>query len=73
MSQTPKILIVNTETNVEELRDMSPEELEEYNSVLSDAEVFMTKHSEDVVKKEAAIAKLVALGLSEEEIRAMGI
>lgn len=73
MSDIPKIINIDLNLNAEEFRDMRDVELEQYEEVLADAENYIMQHNEKVSKKEAAIGKLVALGLSEEEIRAMGL
>lgn len=59
---TNKILSVDLETNTEELRAMSSSEAMDYSSVLENSETFINK-------KQQALNKLYALGLTEEDIK----
>lgn len=59
---TNKILSVDLETNTEELRVMSSSENIDYSSALENSETFINK-------KQQALNKLYALGLTEEDIK----
>jgi hypothetical protein len=62
---TNKVLYIDVETGVEELRDQTPEELEQHNAdSLAHEQDRLLKES----KKEIAIAKLLALGLTPEDL-----
>lgn len=69
----PRILVVSLDSNSEEFREMTDAEYEEYLDVTSMALELAKNEKEKIRKKEEAIAKLVALGLTEEDLRAMGI
>lgn len=61
---TNKILDINLETNTEELRDMNNSEIASYSSALENSETFINQ-------KQQALLKLQALGLTEEDIKAV--
>ena len=65
---TPKILIINAATGVEELRDMNAEELAQLEADLaSDAEKESAKASVEAKKQEV----LAKLGLTQDEVTAL--
>lgn len=75
MTDTPTILEVNCETGEETVRPLNAEELAQR---AKDAENFAAKEAEREAEaqakadaKAAAIAKLAALGLTEEEATAL--
>lgn len=70
-NNTPKVLIIDLENNTNELRSMNNQETQEYNTILQELETVINNHKTKVTQKEIAIAKLVALGLTEEDIRAV--
>jgi len=62
--KTTKILHINAQTKTEELRDMNSSESVDYASVLDASQNFINK-------KKQALSKLYALGLTEEDIKAV--
>ena len=56
-----------------ELVTMSNEQFSNYNAIVQEAEQVMVSKKEEQIKKENAIAKLVALGLTEEDLRSVGL
>ncbi len=65
---TNKVLYINVETGIEELRDQTAEELAQHNAdTLAYEQDQLAKES----KKQAAIAKLAALGLTPEDLSAL--
>jgi hypothetical protein len=66
-----KIRIHNTETNEIIDRDMNNEEILKHNNTLQEAENLRIKLAQEQARKESAIAKLKALGLTEEEVKSI--
>lgn len=64
---------VDSQSGVQQIREMTKQESEQYISDASEANSILEAIKEKARKKEEAIAKLVGLGLTEEDIRAMGI
>jgi hypothetical protein len=54
-------------------RNMDAQELKEYEAAIERAEVQAKLLQENLVKKAAAEAKLVALGLDLDDLRALGL
>ncbi len=52
-------------------RDMTKEELESYTKITDEASALIQAEKDAAVAKEIAIAKLVTLGLTESDIRAV--
>lgn len=52
-------------------RDMTKEELESYTKITDEASALIQAEKDAAVAKEIAVAKLVALGLTESDIRAV--
>ena len=52
-------------------RDMTSEEISAYQTVTAEASSLIQAQKDAVIAKEAAIAKLVELGLTEADIRAV--
>ena len=61
-----KEMIVNCETGEQTIRDLTPEEI-------AFAEDFDRRNDEAQAKREAALSKLAALGLSADDLRALGL
>jgi hypothetical protein len=61
---TPKILTIDLENNTEELRSLTLSESSDYSSAIQNSEAFIDK-------KQQALLKLQALGLTEEDIKAV--
>ena len=66
-----KIIEANCETGEVLERDMTAEEQELHASMLADGEKFEQAASEEAAAKASALAKLQALGLTEEEVKAL--
>lgn len=66
-----KIVQANCETGEVVERDMTVEEKSIYESMLSDVEQFEQTASDAAANKAAALAKLQALGLTEDEVKAL--
>jgi hypothetical protein len=71
--QRPNTVVHNSETGQVEEREMTLEEFELYQDTVDDAQVIITADKIQEQQKEAAVAKLIALGLTEADLRALGI
>jgi membrane protein involved in colicin uptake len=71
---TNKVLYINVETGIEELRDQTAEELAQREA---DAKAFADAKAAEAnakaVAKAAAEAKLAALGLTADDLKALGL
>jgi hypothetical protein len=67
------IVIHNTETNEIIERDMTSEELAQHQKDLANAEAEQIKKQEKADAKAAAEAKLTALGLTADDLKALGL
>jgi hypothetical protein len=56
-----------------ELVPMSDEQFSNYKTVVEEAEQVMLSKKQEQIKKENALGKLVALGLTEEDLRSVGL
>ena len=63
----------NVETGEIIEREMSAEELAEYDNAQLEAEATATKQAEVKAAKAAAQAKLAALGLTTDDLKALGL
>jgi hypothetical protein len=72
-NQRPNIVIHNSETGQVEEREMTVEEFELYQDTVDDAQVIITAEKIQEQQKEAAVAKLIVLGLTEADLRALGL
>jgi len=61
-----KEMIVNCKTGEQTIRDLTPEEI-------AFAEDFDRRNDEAQAKRTAALAKLEALGLNEDDLKALGL
>ncbi len=68
-----KIVIHNTETGEIIGRDMTPEELAQHQKDLANAQAEQIKKQEKAAAKIAAEAKLAALGLTPDDLKALGL
>jgi phosphopantetheinyl transferase (holo-ACP synthase) len=66
-----KIRIHNPETNQIIDRDMTEQELFNYNTASQEDDSLRIKIAQEKARKESAIAKLKALGLTEEEVKSI--
>ena len=69
----PIVKIVNAETGEEIERAMNVEEFAQYEKDKADAEATATKEAEIQAAKSAAQAKLAALGLTADDLKALGL
>jgi hypothetical protein len=69
----PIIKIVNAETGEEIEREMNAQELAQYEKDKAEAETAATKQAEAETAKTAAQAKLAALGLTVDDLKALGL
>lgn len=70
---TPQILIVNVETGEEIVRDMNAEELAQLEQDEAEAAQRAVQQAEAEAAKSAAEAKLAALGLTTDDLKALGL
>ena len=72
---TEPIIVVehNIETDEYIIRDMTDEELEQRKKDELESELKMQQFADSAAKKAAAEAKLEALGLSTDDLKALGL
>jgi len=70
---TLEISIVNAETGEQIIREMNAEELALHQKDLSDAAQKAAKEAALEAAKEAAQSKLVGLGLTSDDLKALGL
>ena len=72
-----KKAITNIETGITELVDMTAEEIADYNEYKSKTEKEiaedLARRTANEAKRSAALAKLEALGLDEDDLKALGL
>jgi hypothetical protein len=71
MNNRPKVLEINVETGLEIERDFTDDEMAELELRDIQAEQMLNNILSKVAARESALAKLAALGLTEEEIGAL--
>lgn len=71
MSETPTILEVNAETGDEVIRELTSDEIAERGAMQTQAELLEAERQAQSAARESALAKLAALGLTQEEIEAL--
>lgn len=75
MTDTPKKIVVNCETGVAEEIELTAEEIAQLETDRAQAEAErLQRETEEAAKlaaRESALAKLAALGLTDEEIQAL--
>jgi hypothetical protein len=69
----PQIKEHNSETGKEITRDMTDAELSDYEAFQADALQAVENAKKAVIAKEAAQAKLAALGLTTDDLKALGL
>lgn len=69
----PQIKLVNAETGEEIIRDMNAEELAQWQADKDDAQAKADAKEEAENAKNAAQAKLAALGLTADDLKALGL
>jgi hypothetical protein len=70
---TLQVKIVNAETGEETLRDMNANELAQLNQEIAEREALEAKANEAAEAKATAEAKLAALGLTTDDLKALGL
>lgn len=63
--------IINAQTGEETWRDYTPEEIAEVEKAQAESQARITKIQERETIRQSALAKLAALGLTEEEIASL--
>lgn len=71
MEPVLNIQVIDLESGNSNVRQMSSEEISVYNQILEESSIIINNEKNKARKKEEAIAKLVSLGLTEEDIRAV--
>jgi len=69
----PEVKIVNLETGKETVREMNDEEFANYQSDVARYEAKIKAQAEAEAAKVAAKAKLAALGLTADDLKALGL
>jgi hypothetical protein len=69
----PQVKIVNAETGEEVIRDMNAEELAQWQADKDDEQAKADAKEEAENAKNAAQAKLAALGLTADDLKALGL
>jgi hypothetical protein len=72
-SNKPMVRIHNSETNEVIDREMTDEEFASYQKTLNSEELKKTQMEEKAQAKATAEAKLAALGLTTEDLKALGL
>ena len=70
---TPQIKIVNAETGEEIIRDMNETELLQWETDKAEADQKAALQAQAKAAKEAAQAKLAILGLTTDDLKALGL
>jgi hypothetical protein len=70
---TPKVKEVNAETGEETLRDMNAAELAQLAKDVAERETIEAAEAKAAADKAAAGAKLAALGLTADDLKALGL
>jgi len=70
---TPQVKIVNAETGEEIIRDMNADELKQYNADKAAKAIEVAALAEAETAKKAAQAKLAAIGLTADDLKALGL
>jgi len=70
---TPQIKIVNAEIGEEVIRDMNEAELAQWEADKAEADQKAALQAEAIAAKEAAQAKLAILGLTTDDLKALGL
>lgn len=54
-------------------REMTEEEAVAHAKIIAEAELVINAKKKEIIDKEIAVAKLVALGITESDLKAMGL
>lgn len=71
MSEVLTVMIVDVATGEETIRPLTPEELAEREAMVAEAAQRKAEAQAKVDARQSALAKLAALGLTEEEVGAL--
>ena len=69
----PQMLIIDAESGVDSNKAMEESEYNNYMSVTANAKEKIKAYEESVAAKEVAFAKLAKLGITEADLKAMGL
>jgi hypothetical protein len=69
----PMIKLINAETSEEIEREMNAQEIAKYEKDKADREANATKQAATDAAKSAAQAKIAALGLTADDLKALGL
>lgn len=69
----PIIKIHNIETGEEIIREMNAEELKQWDKYIAEAQAAKEAEAAKAAEKAAATAKLAALGLTTDDLKALGL
>jgi hypothetical protein len=70
-NETLTLVELDGATGIETIRELTPEELEEREELAQQAEAKLAEQESKKAARTSALAKLAALGLTEEEIAAL--
>ena len=70
---TLQVKLVNAETGEEIVREMNANELSQLNQEIAERELLQAKANEAAEAKATAEAKLAALGLTADDLKALGL
>jgi DNA-binding NarL/FixJ family response regulator len=71
MTETKTILEIDLLTGTETVRDLTAEELKNLAKIKTETDTYESDKQAKAAARESALAKLAALGLTEEEIAAL--
>jgi DNA-binding NarL/FixJ family response regulator len=71
MSEIKTQLIFDASTNTEVILELSTEELKDRKAIKDAADLLQAEQAAKIASRESALAKLAALGLTEDEIAAL--
>jgi hypothetical protein len=71
MAEKLTLLEVDASTGIEVIRELTADELAERSASQASYEALQAEADAKVAARESALAKLAAIGLTEEEIRAL--
>jgi hypothetical protein len=73
MKIVERIFDVTTGETIDLERDMTPEEILEHEKNQTEKDAWLKIEKENQMKREAAQAKLTALGLTADDLKALGL
>jgi hypothetical protein len=73
MKTIERIYDATTGETIDIERDMTSQELADYEAAVAKAQARIAADNEKAAKREAALAKLAALGLEPDDLKALGL